>query len=87
MYSALCALLVGIFVGHILSGKVPFRLISGGLFLGVLGLLFLLGAQIGANERLFAALPQLGTTAAILAAGAMAGSILFAMLLAKVKKP
>lgn len=75
MYIALAVMFLGIFSGLALRkylAKIP---IQGIVFAAVLALLFLLGAQIGANERLFSDLPRLGGIALLFACFCMSGSI------------
>lgn len=75
MYIALLLMLAGIIAGRICRRHVSHRILAPLIFCSILFLLFLLGAQIGVNERLFANLPSLGGDAMILMALCVAGSI------------
>ncbi len=83
MYTALGLMFLGIFVGFAMRRLVALLPFQAVIFTAVLFLLFLLGAQIGANQRLFADLGHLGLQALVLAVFCMAGSILVVWLLPK----
>lgn len=87
MYIALFILFLGLPLGLLLRKRINRPFLDRIIFMAILLLLFLLGAQIGANERLFADLPNLGGQALILMLFCVAGSIVvirfFVWLLAK----
>lgn len=84
MYIALLAMLAGILAGRLLRNFIPSRPLSKVIFAFVLFLLFLLGAQIGASDELFASLPVLGWQALILMLTCVAGSILVVRVIIKI---
>lgn len=81
MYIAIALMLTGILFGRVARKFLNSRFIARVVFFAVLLLLFLLGLQIGANERLFTNLPSLGGNALAITIGALAGSMLCARLL------
>lgn len=76
MYIALGLMFLGILAGRLFRSHISRVPLQPFVFCSVLLLLFLLGLQIGANDRLFADLPHLGTIALIITVCCMAGSIL-----------
>lgn len=86
MYIALLCMLMGVIAGRIFRNFIAPGLISRIIFAAILALLFLLGAQIGCNDRLFAALPVLGCQAFLLMLGCTLGSICAAALLQRFLK-
>lgn len=75
IFGALLGRLLHIFINHAPIGKL--------VFAAILFLLFLLGMQIGANDRLFANLPVLGGRALLLMLFCVGGSLLAARVLAR----
>lgn len=83
MYIALALMFCGVLTGRLMRGFLPAAALSHILFVAVLGLLLLLGLQVGANEPLFASLDKLGLQALVLTLSALAGSILAVLALDK----
>jgi len=81
MYIALLMMLAGILVGRVFRRVLAGAWLGRAVFLGVLALLFLLGIEIGVNDRLFAYLPAFGWRALVISLAVMAGSLLCARLL------
>ncbi|MBI3002758.1 MAG: LysO family transporter, partial [candidate division NC10 bacterium] len=79
MLLILAAVLLGCLLGALLAMPPPLlpwldRLMAAGLAV----LLFSMGVRIGGNPQLLSSLPALGLKAAVLAAGAVLGSVLAA---------
>lgn len=82
MLLILAAVLLGCLLGtlHVVPPPLfpwPDRLMAAGLVV----LLFSMGVRIGGNPQLLSSLPALGVKAAVLAAGAVLGSVLVAWIL------
>lgn len=75
-------MLAGIAAGRLFASHVPAKPLARLVFGAIIFLLFLLGIQIGANDALFARLPEIGATAACLTLACMAGSIIVVRLVA-----
>lgn len=75
MYIALGIMLCGILAGRLGRRFLSHRLLGRLTMLAIFLLLFLLGVSIGANERLFERLPELGGEALALALLCLLGSI------------
>lgn len=82
MYIALILMLAGVAAGRLLAKRLNGAIVSRAIFIAILLLLFALGAQIGANDALFANLPALGGRAASIAFFCVAGSAIAARLIA-----
>lgn len=68
-------MLAGIVAGRLLAGAINGQILARLILVFVLLLLFLLGAQIGANRSLLSSLAALGWQAFLLTAAAVAGSV------------
>lgn len=75
MYIALGVMITGMILGRILHRPLARLPIGATMFGAVLGLLFILGLQIGANDSLFTRLHELGWQALALTVFALAGTI------------
>lgn len=82
MYIALALTLSGIVIGRILRNQINESRLGKLIFLAILSLLFLLGAQIGSNDKLFADLPLLGGQALCLMLFCVSGSIIAVKIIA-----
>ena len=84
MFMVLGLMLLGLVGGRFLrwSGRSR-RILDRLVLVSILGLLFLLGASVGANDTLFAHLHDLGLEALVLALSAILGSLLPAWLLGR----
>lgn len=81
MVLIICSLLVGIGIGYfsLLPAKImdlAHYLILGGLFV----LLFIMGFEIGNNDKILANLNQLGLEAILLAGGSIIGSVIMILI-------
>lgn len=81
MYIAFCIMLSGMVIGRVLGECGATRLLRRCILPSIMLLLFLLGAEIGANRELLDNLPVLGGRAAWLMFCGVAGSVLMAALL------
>lgn len=80
MYTALLIMFVGIAAGRALAGKIGAVVLRRAVMCSIFLLLFLLGANIGANRELLADLPRLGWQALVLMLFCVGGSIFCAWL-------
>lgn len=74
-------MLGGMIIGGIFGGVLPARLVKATVMAAIFLLLFLLGVSIGSDAALFAALPTLGWSAAVIAFFCSLGSVLCARLI------
>lgn len=84
MWWILATLLVGIAIG--LKDLVPHKwlpFVDKLMMVGVFGILFTMGAQVGADDKLLSNLGSIGVSALILAVAAIFGSIACVMLLSR----
>ncbi len=84
MYTAILIMVCGIGVGRLLASHIDARILGRIIFATIVFLLFSLGLQIGANDILFANLPELGLQAVLLMLACVAGSILAVRLAGRV---
>lgn len=75
MFLAIIFLLGGMVAGRLFRARLRGLPIKPIVFSGLLGLLFLMGAQIGSDSKILTDLPQLGFQALVLTCGAVGGSI------------
>ena len=84
MLMVLGLMLLGLVVGRLVHWPVRGRrLLERLVTASILGLLFLLGASVGANDVLFSHLHDLGLEALILSVSAILGSLIPAWLLGR----
>ena len=84
MWWILATLLVGLIIGF--KDLVPHKLlplVDKLMMVGVFGILFTMGAEIGDNDKLLANLGKIGLSSFILAVAAILGSIACVMLLSR----
>lgn len=81
MYIALGLMISGMLLGRLCHSFLNNAALSRAVFAGILALLFLLGMEMGMNERLINNLPVFGGYALILTGAALAGSLFCAQLL------
>ncbi len=77
MYTAILIMFFGIVLGRFLRGKVGFSL-SSGIMAVICLLLFVLGLEVGMNEKLLAEFAHIGTASVIISTLSVAGSALAA---------
>lgn len=70
----------GVIAGRLLRNRGFTQRLGGPVLWTVVALLFLMGAAVGANERLLSALPTIGRDAALIAGASIAGSVLLGAL-------
>lgn len=77
MFTVILLMLAGIAAGYLLRRRVQVR-IQGIITLLIWALLFILGVEVGSDERIISALHTLGGEALLLATGGTLGSVLAA---------
>ena len=77
MYTAISIMFVGMVVGRMLRGKVGFSL-SPYIMAVICLLLFVLGLEIGFNEKLLSEFAHIGTSAVLISSLAVVGSVVAA---------
>lgn len=82
----LLALLVGMAFGKVISKYGQAKLAGRFTLLGVMTLLFVMGAQIGSNPDVLLNLPRIGGQAVLLAVACVLGSIIVSLPLRQVKR-
>ncbi len=84
MFNVLIALITGLVIGKLLSKQdrvLPY--LSKVTLAAVIGLLFIMGVQIGSNPEVLASLPTLGGRALVFALVTAGGSVLCSVPLAR----
>ena len=77
MFTVILLMLAGIAAGYLLRRRVQVK-IQGIITLLIWALLFILGVEVGSDERIISALHTLGGEALLLATGGTLGSVLAA---------
>jgi uncharacterized membrane protein YbjE (DUF340 family) len=80
------ALVCGLIIGKAVSRFGHERLAGRFTFMGVMLLLFVMGAQIGSNSGVLRQLPRIGAQAAVMASLCAIGAVVLSLPLRKVKK-
>ena len=80
MFVVLGIMVCGMVAGRLLRSRGFAQRLGGPVLWTVVALLFLMGAAVGANERLLSALPSIGRDAALIAGASVAGSVLLGAL-------
>ncbi len=78
MFTVILLLLAGIGIGFCLRKRNAARKVQAAVSVLIWVLLFLLGVEVGENERIIRGLHTLGVEAVVLAVGGTAGSVLAA---------
>ena len=82
MFTVILLMLAGMAVGYFLRRRTRAK-VQGVITVLIWALLFILGVEVGGNERIISSLPALGGEALLLAAGGTLGSVLAAWALWK----
>lgn len=83
MQEILLALTLGVIVGKLVRRQDYLCNISKGTLVGVAGLLFVMGAQIGSNPDVLSNLPLLGGKAFVFAVVSLTGALLLSLPITK----
>lgn len=84
MFEVMAALLAGLLIGKLMAKQTAIQpYFSKVTLCAVIGLLFIMGVQIGSNPEVLASLPTLGGKALVLALVTAAGSVLCSLPLAR----
>ena len=82
MYTAIIIMFVGMVIGRLLRGLVKFSL-SPFIMAVICMLLFVLGLEIGFNEKLLSEFAHIGTSAVVISTLAVVGSVVAASIFYK----
>ncbi|MDP3486677.1 MAG: LysO family transporter [Bacillota bacterium] len=83
MQQILLALGVGALIGRFLRGNKLLQHVSKATLVGVAGLLFVMGAQIGSDPEVLINLPSLGGKAVVFAVLSIVGAVMLSLPLGK----